>query len=160
MMEQLDDVDIRILQLLQKNCRLTNKEIGEKLHKTASPINSRIKRLEDDGFIKGYIAILDQDKIERGLMALTHVQLLNHSEESLNHFEAEICKFEEVLECYHMSGKYDFVLRIAVRDLKVYHDFLMNRLFKLVPNGQIQSTFVMKEAKRELGYPLNLDKAK
>jgi Lrp/AsnC family leucine-responsive transcriptional regulator len=158
MAHTLDETDIRILQLLQENCRLTNKEIGEKLHKTASPIHERIKRMQEEGIIKGYIAVLDHEKIDRGLMAFTHVQLLNHSEESLIHFEAEICKFQDVLECYHMSGNYDFILRVAVKDLKAYYDFLMNKLFKLVPNGQVQSTFVMKEAKRELGFPLKLQK--
>lgn len=154
MFQNLDELDIRILELLQNNCRLTNKEIGEKLHRTANPVSERIHKLQQKGIIKGYIAVLDHEQIDRGLMAFTHVQLKDHSEESLIHFEAEICKFDDVLECYHMSGIYDFILRVAVRDLKAYHDFLMNKLFKLVPSGQVQSTFVMKEAKRELGFPL------
>ena len=157
-MHTLDQTDIRILQLLQENCRLTNKEIGEKLHKSPSPIHERIKRMQEDGIIKGYVAVLDHEKLDRGLMAFTHVQLSNHSEETLNHFEEEIVKCEDVLECYHMSGNYDFILRIAVRNLKEYHNFLMETLFKLVPSGQVQSTFVMREAKRELGFPIKAGK--
>ncbi|HEY0670319.1 MAG TPA: Lrp/AsnC family transcriptional regulator [Sphingobacteriaceae bacterium] len=154
----LDEVDIRILQLLQENCRLTNKEIGEKLHKSTSPIYERIKRLQEEGYIKGYIAVIDHKKIDRGLVAITHIQLLNHSEESLNDFEAQIIKFDDVLECFHMSGNYDFILKVAVKDLNAYHDFLMNKLFKLVPSGHVQSTFVMKEAKRSMGFPITIDK--
>jgi len=160
MLQNLDDTDIRILQLLQNNCRLTNKEIGEKLHKSANPISVRIQRLQEEGYIKNYVAVLDHEKVDRGLIAFTHVQLRDHSEESLVHFEDEICKFDDVLECYHMSGNYDFILKVAVSNLKAYHDFLMNKLFKLVPSGQVQSTFVMKESKRGLGLPLSVKKNK
>ena len=158
MLQDLDEVDLRILQLLQENARQTNKQVGDKLNKTASPILARVKRLERQGYIKGYMAILDHEKIDRSLLAFTHVQLLDHSIDSLIAFEEKIIQFDEVLECYHMSGNYDFILRVAVKDLKVYHDFLMNKLFMLVPHGQVQSTFVMKEAKRERGFPLPVQK--
>ncbi|EHQ25155.1 Lrp/AsnC family transcriptional regulator [Mucilaginibacter paludis] len=154
MLNALDSTDIRILQLLQENARLTNKEIGEKLHKTASPINDRIRKLQDQGYIKKYVAVLDRKKIGRGLMAFTHVQLRDHNRESLNHFESEIIKFPEVLECYHMSGQYDFILRVAVKDLDAYHEFLMNHIFETIPMGSVQSTFVMKEAKAETAFQI------
>jgi len=158
MLHTLDDIDIRILQLLQENARLTNREIGEKLHKTVSPIFERIKRLQEQGFIKGYMAVLDHKKIDRSLMAFTHVQLRDHSLEGLSHFEQEMIRFDEVLECYHMSGEYDFILRVAVKDLDAYHEFLMNKLFKTIPLGSVQSTFVMREAKREMGFPIKIPK--
>lgn len=160
MLQDLDETDIRILQIIQANARLSNKEIGAMLNKTTTPIFVRIRKLEELGYIRGYMAVLDHELIERGLMAFTHVQLRDHSEEALKHFESEIIKFDEVMECYHMSGNYDFILRVAVKDLKVYHDFLMNRLFKLVPHGSVQSTFVMREAKRQLGFPLMVQKEK
>ncbi len=87
MLTNLDETDIRILKLLQENARLTNKEIAEKLHKTATPIFRRIKRLEEEGFIRKYVAILDHKKIDRGLMAFIHVQVKDHSRESLSNFE-------------------------------------------------------------------------
>ncbi|RZK41825.1 MAG: Lrp/AsnC family transcriptional regulator [Pedobacter sp.] len=155
MLNKLDDTDIQILQLLQQNARLTNKEIGEKLHKSPTPIYERIKRLQQQGYIKGYVAILDHKKIDLSIMAFTQVQVRDHSYETLSRFIDEIIKFEEVLECYEMSGDFDFILRIAVRDLDTYHDFLMNKLFKVVPMGSVQSTFVLKEAKRETSLPLH-----
>ena len=144
---QLDQTDASILQLLQENARQTNKEIAFRLNKTESPTLRRIKRLEEEGFIKNYVAILDHTKIGRGLMAFTHVQLKDHSQKSLGNFEQEIIRFPEVLECYHMSGEYDFILRVAVKDLPTYHLFLMNKLFAIMAVGSVQSTFVMKEAK-------------
>lgn len=154
MLANLDPIDIRILQLLQENGRLFNKEIGEKLHKSPSSINDRVRRLQDQGYIKKYAAVLDHALIDRGFMAFTHVQLKDHSKQTLGNFEQAIIKLPEVLECYHMSGEYDFILRVAVRDLKVYHDFLMTKLFEIMGVGSVQSTFVMKEAKAEMAFPI------
>lgn len=156
MLSTLDETDIRILKLLQENARLTTREIADKLNKTATPVFRRIKRLEDEGFIKKYVAILDPGKIERSLIAITHVHLKDHSKDSLLGFESEIIRLPEVLECYHMSGEYDFILRVAVKDLEAYHDFLMNRLFGIMSVGSVQSTFVMKECKHESAFPINL----
>jgi Lrp/AsnC family leucine-responsive transcriptional regulator len=160
MIENLDETDIRILQLLQENARLTNYQIGEKLNKTATPILVRIRKLEEMGFIKGYMAVLNHEKIGRSLMAFIHVQIRDHSLEDFEHFEREMIGLDEVLECYHMTGEYDFILRVAVKDLKVYHDFLMNKLFKTLPKIKILTTLVMREAKREAGFPLPVPREK
>jgi Lrp/AsnC family leucine-responsive transcriptional regulator len=154
MLQSLDQTDIRILQILQDNARLTNKEIGEKLNKTATPIFERIKRLQEQGYIKGYVAILDHKKIDRSVMAFTHVQIRDHSHDNLLKFIDGVCAFDDVQECYQMSGDYDFLLRVAVKDLDSYQDFLMNKLFKVVPLGSVQTTFVLKEAKRETRFSL------
>jgi Lrp/AsnC family leucine-responsive transcriptional regulator len=154
MLDKLDATDIRILQILHDNARLTNKEIGEQLFKSASTINDRIRRMQEKGYIKKYVAVLDHKMIDRGLVAFTHVQLRDHTKEVINYFETEIVKLPEVLECYHMSGQYDFILRVAVKDLDAYHQFLMNHLFETVPLVSMQSTFVMREAKAELPFPI------
>jgi Lrp/AsnC family leucine-responsive transcriptional regulator len=154
MLNELDEVDIHILRLLQANARLTNKEIGDKIHKTASPVFQRIRKMQDKGYIKKYTVVLDHRMIDRGLMAFTHIQLKDHSQQSLGLFESQIIRSPEVLECYHMSGMYDFILRVAVKDLDAYHDFLMNKLFGLMAVGNVQSTFVMKEAKAEAAFPI------
>ena len=154
MLEKLDQTDIKILQILQENARLTNKEIGERLYKSASTINDRIRRMQEKGYIKKYVAVLDPAMIDRALTAFTHVKLKVHSKEHILHFEQEIIKFPEVLECYHMSGDYDFIIRIAVRDLNAYHQFLMNHLFDSIDIASIQSTFVMREAKMVMPSPI------
>lgn len=140
MLEKLDGTDIRILQILQDNARLTNKEIGEKLFKSASTINDRIRRMQDKGYIKKYVAALNPKMISRGFTAFTHVHLKDHAKEIIYGFEKEIIKLPEVLECYHMSGRYDFILKVAVRDLDAYHLFLMDNLFENFSIGSIEST--------------------
>lgn len=144
----LDDIDLGILDLLRKNGRLTNKEIGERLNKTATPIFKRIKRLEEQGFIKGYVAVLDYDKIGQGLLAFTHVQVKDHTKEGLQKFIDQAISFDEVLECYQTSGEFDFILRIASKDIKSYQDFMINKLIDIVPLTTVKSTFVMKEASK------------
>lgn len=150
----LDDIDIRILQVLQVNGRLSSRQVGEKLHRSANPTNVRIRRLEEEGIIKKYVAILDHEKLNLGFVTFTHVQLKDQSRESLGHFESEIVKFTEVLECFHVTGDYDFILRVAVKDRHVYHDFLMNKLFAIISVGNVLTTIVMKEAKSETALPL------
>jgi Lrp/AsnC family leucine-responsive transcriptional regulator len=154
MLNELDPTDVRILKLLQDNARLTHKEVADKLHLTATPIARRIRRLEQDGYIRKYEAVLDPNKIGRSLVSFTHVQLKDHSKETLNNFEAAVVRLPEVLECYHMTGEYDFILRVAVSDLEAYHAFLMNKLFDLANLGAMQSTLVMKVAKQERPFPI------
>lgn len=152
----LDITDIKILQLLQADARLTNKELAHKLGKSITPVFERVKRLQEQGYIKRYVAILDRKKVNRNLVAYTHVQLKEHSSFILKTFETEVIKFDEVMECYHMTGAFDFILRIAIKDMEAYHAFLMNKLSKLPDIGTLQSFFVMSEAKHETAYILDL----
>jgi Lrp/AsnC family leucine-responsive transcriptional regulator len=154
LLSELDATDVRILQLLQVNARRSNKEIGVLLHKSASTINERVRKLEDQGFITNYIAVIDPDKVNLDFITFTHVQLKDHSKESLNHFEAEIVQFQEVLECYHMSGDYDFIIRVATANKQAYHEFLMNKLFAILSVGKVQTTLIMKVAKTGGALPI------
>ena len=149
-----DPTDVLILQLLQHDARLTNKEIADKTGKSVTPVYERIKRLEQDGVIEGYKAILNKDKIGRSLIAYTNVQLKEHSKPMLQAFEKSIVQIEEVLECMHLTGTYDYLLKIAVADIHEYHDFLTNKLAALPNIGTVQSGFVMNEVKRSLAYPI------
>jgi len=146
----LDDTDLRILQLLQENARLTNREIGTLLNKTATPIFKRIKRLEEEGYIKGYVAVIDYQKLNRSLTALTHVQIKDHSKKGLNDFMDQVMEFDEVLECYQTSGEHDFILRIAAKDIHTYQDFMINKLINIVPLTSVKSTFVLRESKKNI----------
>jgi DNA-binding Lrp family transcriptional regulator len=157
MQRALDDDDLRILQLLQHDARLTNKEIADKIGKTVSPVYERIKRLQADGYIKHFAAILDNKKINRSLIAYTNVHLKSHSHALMIEFEKSVGAFPEVMECYHMTGEYDFLLRIAVHDMDAYYDFVINRLSKLPNVGTVQSFFVLHESKKNTAYPLQLN---
>ncbi len=153
-MALLDNTDLKILNLLQKNARLTIKQLAMELQKSHTPVFERVKKLEEKGYIKRYVAILDAKLINRQLKAFTHVQLKEHSQKILSEFEKEVVKFHEVMECYHMTGAFDFILKIAVKDMEAYHEFLMQKLSKLPDIGTLQSFFVMSESKHETAYLL------
>jgi Lrp/AsnC family leucine-responsive transcriptional regulator len=132
-MHVLDSIDLRILQLLQHDARLTNKEVADKLGKSVTPVYERIKRLEDEGYIMRYVALVNKDLIGKHLTAFTTVQMKEHSATALRGFEREVVKFPEVMECYHMTGRFDFLIKMAIRDMKEYNELLMGKLATL-PN--------------------------
>jgi Lrp/AsnC family leucine-responsive transcriptional regulator len=153
-MSDLDVTDLEILKLLQQNASLTNKEISYKLHKSIATIHERIRRLKDQGYIKRIVAILDSKKIKRNLIAFSHVLLNDHTANTLNNFEAEVAKFPEVMECFQMTGTFDFILRIATSDMEAYHHFYRNKLANLPNITTVQSFFVLSETKSDTAYPL------
>ena len=153
-MTDLDPTDIAILKLLQKDASLTNKEIAFQLRKSIATVHERVRRLNEKGVIKRVVAILDRKKINRKLMAFTHVLLNDHTIDTLNQFEEEVIKFPEVMECLQMSGSFDFILRIATHDMDTYHEFYRNKLAALPNINTVQSFFVLSEAKSDTAYPL------
>ncbi len=159
-MNQLDQADIRILQLLQADARMTNKEIADKLGKTITPVYERVKWLEKEGFIRRYVAVLDKNKIDKHLVAFTNVQLKEHSHTMLKNFEKDIVRFPEVMECYHMTGLYDYLLKIVVKDMNEYQGFIVNKLSKLPNIGTVQSSFMMTEIKHETAYSITATEQK
>src|ERR1700748_475829 len=118
MLASLDSVDIQILQLLQYDARQTTKEIADKIGKSVTSVYERIKKLEDTGFIRRYVAILDKDLVGRNLTGYTTVQLKEHSASGLKAFEKEVVKFYEVMECYQLTGQSDFMIKVAIRDMQ------------------------------------------
>ncbi|NCD68275.1 Lrp/AsnC family transcriptional regulator [Mucilaginibacter agri] len=154
MLHPLDDTDVGILRLLQQNGRFTLKELGEKLNKSTSSINDRIKRIQDDGYIRGYGVQIDHLKVGLALICFTHVKIKDHLHEDVSRFAREIIKHEQVLECFKVSGEFDFMLRIASKDTAAYHDFLDQVVSKLVPLANLQSTFVLQEVKTGTVLPI------
>lgn len=151
---ELDAIDIRILQLLQHDARLTNKEIADKLGKSVTAIHERIRKLEDQNVIEGYVAILNREMIGKNLIAFTTVQLKEHSQHVLEGFARESIKFPEVMECHHLTGQFDFLLKVAIRDMHEYNTFLMKKLATLPNIGSVQTYFVLSEGKAETAYAL------
>lgn len=147
MLNTLDETDTGILMLLQQNGRLTHKEIGDLLNKSPSRVHERVRRLQQDGYIKGYVALVDHHKVGLGLVCFTHIKIKDHLHENLSRFALEIVKFGEVQECFKVSGDFDFILRIVASNLRSYDDFLANVISKIVPIGNIHSTFVLQEVK-------------
>ncbi|MBW1294321.1 Lrp/AsnC family transcriptional regulator [Aquimarina litoralis] len=146
-MEQLDQTDLTILRILQKDSKKTAKEIASILNLTPSPVYERVRRLEKQGFIKKYVAILDKKLIDRSITTICQVSMRYHNEAFIEKFEEQIQNLDEVQECYHMAGQVDFVLKIHTKSLEEYHDFVKTKLSKIENIGVLNSTFVLKEIK-------------
>ncbi len=146
-MDTLDETDKAILKILQRDAKKTTKEIAALLNLTVSPVYERIRKLENQGFISKYVAILDQRKIGRPVTAMCQVSMRYHSDAFIENFVNEIQHLEEVQECYHMAGQVDFLLKINVKSLEEYHDFVRYKLSKIENIGVLNSTFVLKEVK-------------
>lgn len=151
---QLDDVDIKLLRLLQKDASLSNKELSYHLNKSIAAVHERVKKLKTNGYIKRTVAILDRKLLEIDLISFSQVFLKAHTAEVLNEFEREVAKFPEVMGCYQMAGSYDFMLRIATRDMEAYHIFLRHKLAVLPHVNTVQTYFVLSETKSETAYPI------
>ena len=151
---ELDTVDLQILRLLQKDASLTNKEIAFELDKSVATVHERIRKLKEQGYIKKIVALLDRKKVNRGLIAFSQVLLNDHTAQTLATFEKEVSRFPEVMECFQMTGTFDFILRIATSDMDAYHDFYRNKLATLPNINTVQSFFVLSETKSITAYPI------
>ncbi|AYZ11646.1 Lrp/AsnC family transcriptional regulator [Chryseobacterium arthrosphaerae] len=150
-MEQLDDKDLQLLRLLQKNAKLTVKELAREVSLSPSPVFERVKRLEQEGYVKRYAAVLDAEKLNRGFTVFCQIKLKIHDRSVGYDFVKEILEIEEVAECYNISGDFDFLLKVQVRDMKHYQDFVFNKLGSVDSIGSTHSTFVMAEVKNNHG---------
>jgi len=139
----LDNKDLAILRLLQSNARITVKEISEKIHLSTTPVHERIKRMEESGVIKQYATLLDYSKVKKGLMVICYVSLKQHSKNAGDKFIKTIQQLDEVIECYNISGEFDFMLKVVAEDMNAYYDFHVNRLSSIDNMGNVQSVFVM-----------------
>ena len=139
----LDDKDLSILRLLQENARVTVKEISEKIHLSTTPVHERIKRMETSGVIKQYATLVDHTKVKKGLMVICYVSLKQHSKNAGNKFIKTIHELNEVIECYNISGEFDFMLKVVSENMDAYYDFHVNKLSQIENMGHVQSVFVM-----------------
>jgi Lrp/AsnC family leucine-responsive transcriptional regulator len=150
----IDATDKKILNLLQQNSKANIKEIALKIGLTQTPTYERIKRLEKEGVIKNYIAVLDKEKVGYTIEVFCQVTLLVHSKEMITRFENAVNKIDEVMECFHVAGNYDYLLKIIVKDMNSYQAFLKNKLSVLDSVANVQSTFVMSSTKDYNGFSL------
>ena len=151
MVSELDETDLQILKTLQKNAKLTTKELAVAVHLTPTPVFERQKRLEKKGNIKKYIAVLDPEKMGLGLLVFCKVKLKQINHEIADAFTRRILRIPEVTECYNTSGSYDYLLKVRAKDMKQYQEFVLNKLGEIESLGSIESTFVMCEVKQDYG---------
>ena len=153
-METLDRTDILIIRELQKDAKLTTKELAAKVNLSPSPVFERQKRLEREGYIKKYVAVVDPIKVGNGIMVLCNVSLKHHSKEFSRQFTSVISGLEEVVECFNTSGEYDYMLKIYARSMQDYQNFVIGTLGDLDCIGSLHSIFVIGEVKNSLQVPI------
>jgi DNA-binding Lrp family transcriptional regulator len=140
---KLDQKDLAILKLLQQNARITVKEISDKVHLSTTPVYERIKWMEEAGVIKQYATLVDHSKVKKGLMVICYVSLKQHNKTAGAKFIKAINEMNEVIECYNISGEFDFMLKVVEESMDSYYDFHVNQLSQIENIGNVQSVFVM-----------------
>ncbi|CAM3477091.1 Lrp/AsnC family transcriptional regulator [Zobellia roscoffensis] len=152
-MENLDLTDLELLKQLQKNSNITTKELAATVNLSPTPVYERVRKLEKEGYIKRYSALLDAEKMGLELIVFCDITLKQHTKDIGNQFVKDICAVDEVTECYNISGDYDFRLKVLVRDMKHYQDFVINTLGAVNNIGSAHSTFVIGTIKQSYGVP-------
>lgn len=153
-METLDSIDVKLLKLLQQNSRLTTKELATEVGLSISPVYERVKRLENEGYINKYVALLNPEKLDLGLMAYVTIKLSKQSNQGVSEFMEVVQNISEVTECYSVAGRYDFLMKVYAPNMHYYRTFVLDVLGNIESIGTIESTFVMTEVKQTTALPL------
>jgi Lrp/AsnC family transcriptional regulator, leucine-responsive regulatory protein len=144
---KIDEIDKKILMLLQHNSTLTYKEIAQKINLSLSPVHDRIKRLEQEGVVEKYVGILNKKMLGVGLTVFSQITLIRQTREVSQIFDIAIKQLPEVVECNFVSGSFDYLLKIIVADMEAYHNFHQMKLSTIEGVSLINSFFVMSEVK-------------
>ena len=142
-----DNIDKKLLDLLQEDSKQTNKQLSLKLNLSVTAVYERIKKLENQGVISKYVALVKKEKVEKSFVAFCHIKLIQHSQDYVVKFEKEVTNLEEVMECYHISGDYDYLLKVIVEDMEAFREFMVNKLTSIHHIGSTHSMFVINEVK-------------
>ncbi len=153
MEKNLDATDRKLLRILQQNSTYSTKELAAKVHLSATPIYERVKHLQQNGYIKKYVAILDKDALHY-ISVFCNIRLKKHSRECMLDFTKAISEIDEITECYNISGDYDYMLKIVARDMDHYQEFVQNTLGAIDSIGSLHSLFVLKEVKNTYAVPV------
>ncbi|MDO5980875.1 Lrp/AsnC family transcriptional regulator [Flavivirga spongiicola] len=142
-----DDIDRKLLDYLQVDSKQTNKELSNKLNLSVTAVYERIKKLEREGYINRYVALVNKERVDKAFVAFCHIKLVQHSQEYVVKFEKEVANINEVLECYHISGDYDYLLKVLVKDMQAFREFMVKKLTTINHIGSTHSMFVISEVK-------------
>lgn len=143
----LDIIDKKLINLLQNDSKQTTKKLSLQLNLSVTAVYERIKKLEKEKIIDKYVAIINKNKIEKSFLVFCHLKLIQHTREYVTTFEREILKLEEVSECFHVSGDYDYILKIFVKDMEEYRSFMVSKLTAIKYIGSTHSTFAIEQVK-------------
>ena len=142
-----DSIDKKLLQLLQEDSKRTNKELSNLLNLSVTAVYERIKKLEREGVIARYVALIQKEKVNKAFVAFCHIKLVQHTQEHVMQFEKEVADLVEVLECYHISGDYDYLLKVIVTNMEDFREFMVKKLTSISHIGSTHSMFVINEVK-------------
>ena len=150
----MDAIDKKLLGLLQEDTKKTTKELSMVLNLSVTAVYERIKKLEREGVISKYVAILDRNKVEKAFVVFCHIKLIQHTKDFVTTFESEVIKLDEVLECFHVSGDYDYILKVHVKDMDEFREFMLTKLTGLKHIGSTHSSFMIGEVKNTTAFTL------
>lgn len=150
----LDDIDVRILDRLQADGRVTNQSLSEEVGLSPSPCLRRVRLLEDQGIISGYVALVKPDEVGLGVTAFVRIRLDEQDDDHLSRFETAIGNFPEVMECYLMTGEADYQLRVVVGSLGEFEDFLRYKLTRIAGVSQVTSSFALRPVVYRTALPI------
>ncbi len=145
---KIDEIDKRILKHLQQDSKKTNKEIANDLGLSVTAIYERIKKMEREGVISRYVALVNPETVDKGFMVLCQIKLIQHKKTFLTKFEQEVTSLPEVIECLHVSGDYDYILKVLVKDMDAYREFMVTKLTSLDHIGSTKSIFTINKVKQ------------
>ncbi len=153
-MENLDKTDRKILNALQENAKLTTKELADKVNLSTSPTFERQKRLEREGYIQKYVALVDSHKVGNSIIMWCNIRLKQHTHDYIQEFMDAVQTIDEITDCYNTSGDFDFLIKVHARDMKAYQDFMLNTLGRMHCLGSLNSVFVIGEVKSTTKVPI------
>jgi len=150
----MDAIDKKLLGLLQEDTKKTTKELSMILNLSVTAVYERIKKLEREGVIRNYVALLNRNKIEKAFVVFCHIKLIQHTKDVIHTFENEVIRLDEVSECIHVSGDYDYILKVSVKDMDEYREFMVTKLTGLQHIGSTHSSFMIGEVKNTTAFVL------
>jgi len=150
----IDNIDKKILDLLQDNGRITNAQLAKEVGLSPPPMLERVRKLEKNGIIRKYVALVDPKKLNRGTVAFVAVSLRFHRQDDIQEFVIEIQKFPEVLECHHIAGEEDYLLKVIIRDIEEYEQFLREKLTRFSGISRIKTYFILNTLKQDTKIPV------
>ncbi len=150
----MDAIDKKLLGLLQEDTKKTTKELSIILNLSVTAVYERIKKLEREGIIRNYVALLNRNKIEKAFVVFCHIKLIQHTKDVIHTFENEVIRLDEVSECFHVSGDYDYILKVSVKDMDAYREFMVTKLTGLQHIGSTHSSFMIGEVKNTTAFVL------
>ncbi|ADY52535.1 transcriptional regulator, AsnC family [Pseudopedobacter saltans DSM 12145] len=151
---ELDKIDLNILKIMQENGRITNLQLSQMIGLSPAPTLERVRKLENSGYIKSYHALVDEEKLGLGIKTFIQVSLDFHQNDTIDTFQKEIQQIKEVTECHHVTGQYDFILKVYVKDIKAYEQLIMNKISKISVVKTFQTLMILSTSKKEPIIPI------